>query len=202
MAIELASGKRAQLKAENRATILDAAREAFAELGYDAAGVRDVIRRTELASGTFYNYFPDKESVFRTVLDVSIRELRGRLREARGGAQTIEQFVGEGYRVLFEFLAEDRLLLELLKRNAGPIRAMFGDPVLGTGVEELLADIHAAVARGELPPLDANYLAGAMAGIGLELGLRMAERTPTDAAGAARFATELCLGGIARLGSA
>jgi AcrR family transcriptional regulator len=72
-ATAVASGKRAQLKAENRATILDAAREVLAELGYDAAGVSDVIRRTELASGTFYNYFPDKE-----------------------------------------FLAEDRLLLELL----------------------------------------------------------------------------------------
>jgi AcrR family transcriptional regulator len=199
---EVASGKRAQNKAENRATILDAAREVFAELGYDAASVRDVIRRTKLASGTFYNYFPDKESVFRAGLDVSIRELRGRLREARGAAQTIEQFVGEGYRVLFEFLAEVRLLLQMLKRNAGPIRSMFGDPVLGAGVQELLEDIEAAGARGELPPLDADYLAGAMAGIGLELGVRMAERSPTDAAGAARFATELCLGGIARIGSA
>jgi AcrR family transcriptional regulator len=197
----VARGKRAQSKVENRATILDAAREVFAELGYDAAGVRDVIRRTKLASGTFYNYFPDKESVFRAVLDVSIRELRERLREARGGARTLERFVGEGYRVLFEFLAEDRLLLELLKRNAGPIRMMFGDPLLGDGVEELLQDINAATARGELPALDANYLAGAMAGIGLELGVRMAERTPTDAAGAAHFATELCLGGIARLGA-
>ncbi len=43
----------------------------FAELGYDAAGVRDVIRRTDLASGTFYNYFPDKEAVFRAVIDES-----------------------------------------------------------------------------------------------------------------------------------
>jgi AcrR family transcriptional regulator len=199
---EPAVGKRAQNKAENRATILEAAREVFAELGYDAAGVRDVIRRTELASGTFYNYFPDKESVFRAVLDVSIRELRGRLRQARGDARTLEQFVGAGYRVLFEFLAEDRLLLELLKRNAGPIRSMFGDPVLGAGVDELLEDIEAAIARGELPQLDAQYLAGAMAGIGLELGVRMAERAPPDAEGAARFAAELCLGGIGRIGSA
>ena len=48
----VAGGKREQTKAHNRAAILAAAREVFAELGYDAAGVRDVIRRTELASGT------------------------------------------------------------------------------------------------------------------------------------------------------
>ena len=38
-----------------------------------------------------------------------------------------------------------------------------------------------------------------MAGVALELGVRMAERTPADAEGAARFATELFLGGIERL---
>jgi AcrR family transcriptional regulator len=195
----VAGGKREQTKAHNRAAILAAAREVFAELGYDAAGVRDVIRRTELASGTFYNYFPDKEAVFRAVVDESAQEVRRRLREARSGAQTLEQFVGDAYRAWFEFLVEDELMFELMQRNAGPIRALFGDPVLGSGVQELLDDITAAVARGDLPPHDADYMAGAMAGVALELGVRMAERSPADVEGAARFATDLFLGGIERL---
>ena len=45
-------------------------------------------------------------------------------------------------------------------------------------------------------------MAGAMAGVALELGVRMAERAPADVEGAARFATELFLGGIARLSAA
>jgi AcrR family transcriptional regulator len=195
-------GKRARTKAQNRAAILDAAREVFAELGYDAAGVRDVIRRTELASGTFYNYFPDKESVFRALLDVSAQEVRRRLRAVRSSARTLEAFVGDAYRAWFEFLVEDRLMFELLQRNAGVIRALFGDPILGAGVEELLDDLRSAMLRGDLPPIDADYMAGAMAGVALELGVRMAERDPADVEGAARFATELFLGGIARLGRA
>lgn len=195
----VAGGKREQTKAHNRAAILAAAREVFAELGYDAAGVRDVIRRTELASGTFYNYFADKEAVFRAVVDESAQEVRRRLRDARSGAQTLEQFVGDAYRAWFEFLVEDELMFELMQRNAGPIRALFGDPILGSGVQELLEDITAAIDRGDLPPHDADYMAGAMAGVALELGVRMAERSPADVEGAARFATELFLGGIARL---
>jgi AcrR family transcriptional regulator len=193
-------GKRARTKAQNRAAILDAAREVFAELGYDAAGVRDVIRRTDLASGTFYNYFPDKESVFRAVLDLSAQDVRRRLRAVRGSARTLESFVGDAYRAWFEFLVEDELMFELMQRNAGPIRALFGDPILGAGIDELLDDLQAAIARGDLPPLDADYMAGAMAGVALELGVRMAERDHADVDGAARFATELFLGGIARLG--
>ena len=194
------SGKRERTKAQNRAAILDAARSVFAELGYDAAGVRDVIRRTELASGTFYNYFPDKESVFRAVLDESAQEVRGLLREVRAGARTLEEFVGDAYRAWFEFLVQDSLMFELMQRNAGPIRAMFGDPILGAGVEELLDDLRAAIEQGDIPPLEADYMAGAMAGTALELGIRMADRRPADVEGAARFATELFLGGIERLG--
>jgi AcrR family transcriptional regulator len=59
-----AAGRRERTKAANRASILDAAREVFAEHGYEAASVRDIIRGTDLASGTFYNYFPDKDAIF------------------------------------------------------------------------------------------------------------------------------------------
>ncbi len=197
----MSATKRELTKANNRAAILDAAREVFAEVGYDAAGVRDVIRGTELASGTFYNYFPDKESVFRAVLDESAQEVRRRLRAVRASAQTLEEFVGDAYRAWFQFLVEDQLMFELMQRNSGTIRSMFGDPILGSGVDELLDDLRAAITRGDVPPLDADYMAGAMAGAALELGVRMAERDPPDTEGAARFATELFLGGISRLGA-
>jgi AcrR family transcriptional regulator len=195
------NGKREQTKAQNRAAILQAAREVFAEVGYDAAGVRDIVRHTQLASGTFYNYFPDKEAVFRAVLDESAQQVRRKLRAARARANTLEEFVGDAYRAWFEFLVDDELMFELMQRNAGPIRALFGDPILGAGVDELLEDLRDAVARGDLPPLDADYMAGAMAGAALEIGVRMTERRPPDVEGAARFATELFLGGIARLAS-
>jgi AcrR family transcriptional regulator len=192
--------KRAANKAHNRAAILAAAREVFAAHGYDGVGVRDLIGRTGLAAGTFYNYFPDKEAVFRAVLDDSAQRLRRRLRDVRRGARSPEEFVGDAYRALFAFLVEDRLALGLMRRNAEPIRAMFGDPVLGAGVRELHEDLARAIRQGDLPSVDADYLAGAMAGVALEVGTRMIERDPPDVAGAARFATDLFLGGIERLG--
>ena len=196
----LTDSKRERTKALNRAAILAAAREVLAEVGYDAAGVRDVIRRTRLATGTFYNYFTDKESVFREVLDESVKEVRGRLLAARAGARTLEEFVGDAYRAWFEFLVEDRMMFELIQRNTGTIRSMVGDPILGAGIQELREDLEAAISRGDVPALDVDYLTGAMVGAAFELAILMAERTPPDVAGAARFATTLFLGGIERLG--
>ena len=83
-----AVGRRERTKAANRAAILAAARDVFAEDGYDAAGVRDIIRRTDLASGTFYNYFPDKDAIFRALVEETGAEARRRVRAARRRAAT------------------------------------------------------------------------------------------------------------------
>ena len=53
--------------------ILEAARGVFAELGYGAATVRDIIRATTLASGTFYNYFKSKEEIYQAIRDEAAR---------------------------------------------------------------------------------------------------------------------------------
>ena len=201
MSAPVAASKREATKAANRAAILAAASEVFADLGYEAASIRDVIRRTDLAAGTFYNYFPDKESVFRALVSERVRPLRARLREARAGASSLEEFVRLGYRAYFGFIASDPDLFSLLRRNAGTIRSVMDAPVLDAGVEELLEDLRGATARGDLPPgVDADYLAGAMTGVGLEVAVRMVERRPMDVDGATQFATGLFLGGIARLG--
>src|SRR5947207_15365881 len=99
-----AAGRREATKQANRAAILEAARGVFAELGYGAATVRDIVRRTDLATGTFYNYFPDKESVLRALVEENAALIRSRLRTARARATTLEDFVREGYRVYFSYV--------------------------------------------------------------------------------------------------
>lgn len=190
-------GRRERTKQANRAAILTAAREVFAEIGYGAATVRDVIRRTDLAAGTFYNYFPDKESVFRALIEEAAVRGREAVRAGRGTARTLEEFVHSGYLAYFEFVAEDPVTFDLTRRNAGTFRAMFDEPTLGAGTVELREDLELAIARGMLPAdTDTDYLAAAMVGVGVEVGLRMLERDPVDPAGAATFATRLFLAGV------
>src|SRR5499427_6320090 len=89
------SGRREQNKAENRTALLKAARAVFAEMGYGAAGVRDIVRRTDLASGTFYNYFKDKDEIFEAVVAELSIELLRRQRQGMGRtrARTPEEFL-------------------------------------------------------------------------------------------------------------
>jgi AcrR family transcriptional regulator len=194
-------GRRAATKAANRAAILTAARAVFADLGYGGATVRDVIRRTDLASGTFYNYFPDKEALFRAVLQESAETVRARVQAARREAGSLEEFVAAGYREYFGFLASDPEAFKLMRRNSGTIRTMFDEPIFGAGIEELAADLRTAIDLGIVPPLNAGYMAAAMVGAALEVGVAMVKRDPPDVEGATHFATQVFLGGIERLGS-
>jgi AcrR family transcriptional regulator len=164
--------------------------------------VRDVIRRTDLASGTFYNYFPDKESLFRAVVEETAEKVRARVQAARREAGSLEEFVAAGYREYFTFLAEDPEAFALMRRNSGTIRAMFDEPVLGAGIDELAADLRTAMKIGIVPKVDPDYVAAAMVGAALEVGIAMIKREPPDVDGATEFATRVFLGGIERLGAA
>ena len=51
-------------KDAKRTAMMQAAVRVFAQKGYHAATVRDIVSEADVAIGTFYFYFPDKETLF------------------------------------------------------------------------------------------------------------------------------------------
>jgi len=193
------SGRREQTKQQNRQTILEAARQVFAELGYGATTVRDIIRATPLASGTFYNYFKSKEEVFQAIQDESALRIRPRLMEERAKAGSIEEFISRSFQTFLEYVAGDVQNFRALSRNADTLRVRMDTPEMVAGFDELRTDIETAIARGFFPPVDADYLMAALVGVAFEVAERMLRREPPDPAAAAAFATALFLGGVRAL---
>jgi len=186
-------GKRERAKAANREAILQAARRVFAQLGYEAATVRDIIRGTELASGTFYNYFRSKEEVFEALSDDGARRFRPLLRAARECATTFEDYLREAFGAYFHFL-----LSESEGRQADDRRPhMRNDtPDMIAVYEEVRLGIEDAIARGLAPRVDSDYLAHACIGLAQEVGEAMLQRSPPDPESAARFAAGLVFQGV------
>ena len=193
------SGRREQNKAENRAALLKAARTVFAEMGYGAAGVRDIVRRTDLASGTFYNYFKDKDEIFEAVVAELGLELLKRHRMGRARARTAEEFFRGHCSVYFRFAAEDPEILAFGRNNVTSIRMLMDKPDLQALSRQLHDDVAAAMERGVLPKVDIGYLVAALGGIVFEVSVSMVGRNPPDIDGATEFATRLMMGGLANL---
>ncbi|MGE4076580.1 MAG: TetR/AcrR family transcriptional regulator [Reyranella sp.] len=196
IAAEPRGGRREQNKAENRTALLKAARAVFAEMGFGAASVRDIVRRTDLASGTFYNYFKDKDEIFEAVVGELTGELLRRHHAGRARAATTEEFFRRHYAVYFDFIVEDAELLALARKNFTAIRTLLDKPDVRALAQALNDDIRAAMANGLLPRVDVPYLAAAMGGIAFEISVIMVARDPVDPAAAVEFATRLMMGGL------
>ena len=193
------AGKREQTKTQNRHAILEAARHVFAELGYGATTVRDIIRATPLASGTFYNYFKSKEEVFQAIQDESALRIRPRLREERAKADTIEEFISGTFHTFFEYVADDKHSFRAIRRNTDTLRVRMDTPETIAGFEELREDLETAIAKGLFPPVDADFLMASIVGVAFELAERMLRRDTPDPVSTAVFATALFLGGVRAL---
>ena len=61
--------KTRQKKDAKRTAMMQAAVRVFAQKGYHAATVRDIVSEADVAIGTFYFYFPDKETLFNHLFE-------------------------------------------------------------------------------------------------------------------------------------
>jgi Transcriptional regulator len=194
-----ASGKREQTKILNRQLILNAARQVFAELGYGAATVRDIIRATPLASGTFYNYFKSKEEVYQAIRDEVALAIRPRLHDERMKASSVEEFISCTFRTFFEYVADDRMNFRTIRHAADNTRVRMDTPEVIAGFEELREDIERAISKNLFPPVDPDLLMAAIVGVAFEVSERMLKTNPHEPKIAADFATALFLGGVRAL---
>jgi AcrR family transcriptional regulator len=194
-----AVGRREQSKAANRQAILDAARRVFAQLGYEAASVRDIIRGTDLASGTFYNYFKSKEEVFEALADDGARRFRPVLRAQREQATCFEDYIERAVRAYLTFLIGENRTGAHPTLDRGP-HVRSSTPEMIAVYEEVRDGVADAISRGNAPNVDADYLAAACIGVAQEVGDVMLKADPPDLAGAARFVTAFVLGGVRKAG--
>lgn len=195
---------REKQKQENRAKLIAAARKVFAEKGLAAATARDIVRETDLASGTFYNYFTDKEDAFRAVWEDFAEPARAAGREKRlQPGIGLEQRIYDAYRSWFELVAADPEMFALMRRNADVVAMMGAHDLFGEAVQELVEDMEQWVGEGELPAAARPWLphvARSIAGGGFQIAAHMADEGASDPDATARFCTRLLLDGLRSVG--
>jgi AcrR family transcriptional regulator len=197
----LAAGKRELTKQQNRRAILDAARAAFGELGYETATVRDIIRRTNLSVGAFYNYYRSKEEVYEALADDGAARFRPILRAQYEAATDFPSYIRGAIAAYYHFIVEEHEAWKIRRptgERVGPhLRTV--TPEIQAVFEQVRWSIADAVDRGHGPQVDAEYLAAACIAIAREVGDRMLERRPLDVPAAVEFAVQMILGGLPAL---
>ena len=137
-------------RAERRTAVLAAARRIFADKGYHATSIDDIIEAADIARGTFYLYFESKRAIFDELLDELFTTLAStvkRIEVGPGARPPVEQMDATVDRVM-QTLVENREMARILLREAVGIDDEF-DAKLAQFYGRIEALIVSAVQTGQ-----------------------------------------------------
>jgi AcrR family transcriptional regulator len=148
-------GARAKRSAERRDAILAAALDEFAARGFAATRLDDVARRADVAKGTIYLHFADKETLFQELIRMELSPVVAALENVSHAdipfravtSQLIEVFARE----IFETRRKDVIRLVITEGPRFPKLAEFYyREVISRVMETIRAMLRRAHERGEL----------------------------------------------------
>ncbi|MBI2939816.1 MAG: TetR/AcrR family transcriptional regulator [Chloroflexi bacterium] len=187
-------------KEATRQRILAAAIEVFADKGYHAAGVQDIVRASDTSKGAFYFHFPGKQEIFLALVDELAALLLDRTEAAIGQERGALAKVDAALRTVLAAFSDHRRLAKILLVDVGGV---------GPALDEKLLALHArfaatirrhldeALAEGSIPPLDTEVAAYAWVGAINEIVLRwLYTRQPDPLLAALPALREVLLRGI------
>ncbi|MAG31332.1 MAG: hypothetical protein CL908_10645 [Deltaproteobacteria bacterium] len=97
------SPRRERRRLEMRSRILEAALDRFREAGFETTTVAEICEAADVAYGTFFNHFPTKLDLLRTIADESQRALAENVEELSKEAGSTSEKLGP----LFELLTQN-----------------------------------------------------------------------------------------------
>ncbi len=163
--------KREDTKKANRETILRAGQQVFSEIGLDACNVRDIIRASELSTGTFYNYFQTKEEVFDELLDAIILDIHKQAREIWLGALQIsdDERMSHAFQEFFQIFQTNPEYLRFFLKNQHYVRDLRYNGKLSGLLKSLETDVESAIRTGKLPPFPVKLVTNILFGTVFEI---------------------------------
>ena len=191
--------KREENKKNNRSIIIKAGIEIFLKKGISQTTVRDIIRNTDLASGTFYNYFKSKEEVLIAALDESAIEIGQELRARRKKAKNLEEFVYSQIRPFFDFARDHSEIFMIMSSNLNDVQAFSVEtPMMTLELESLKEDIIIGIEEKILPDVDPDYFCSVIQSVaeGIAFTLVRKSMSTEDIDSAVKFCTNFIVAGI------
>ena len=155
---KITKGKREANKETNRIKIIESGIEIFSKKGISETTVRDIIRNTGLASGTFYNYFKTKEEVLIAAIDDAAYDLGKILEKGRKKASNVEEFIEFQVDPFFEMVSELPELFFIFSTNLEAVdRFTIQTPQMTLAIEDLKKDLEFAIKNKIIPDVDIDY---------------------------------------------
>lgn len=200
------TNKTRQKKDAKRTKMMQAAIRIFADKGYHDATIRDIVRASDVAIGTFYFYFPDKETLFIHLYEETADFLLQAIRQAVSSRLTFSQQIRSGIQSYVNIAVFEPAIVQLLLvGGAGAVaslvesRANFRQRLIDLWQRPL----DEAIESGQMPQQNSRRLAEAFAGAIDEVVLNLLNHPDPEAEAVQVIEdmTQFCLRATAYAGS-
>ena len=101
------------LESETRRHLLQAALKSFAERGYAATSVRQIVNAAKVSKPALYYYFKDKAGLFNALVEQAHDERFRLMEQAAGRGKTLAEKFEEIAAAIFDFSVRNRDLMRL-----------------------------------------------------------------------------------------
>lgn len=131
------SKRKEREKEARREAILDAAARIFSLKSFHEATLEEIASTAELAKGTLYNYFKDKQDIFASLLQRGHDEFLEALDDQRSSANTLGEFVGRVFDTILRVMDKNKYMERMVLTA--------GTHLTETGRDELISNWRRAV---------------------------------------------------------
>jgi AcrR family transcriptional regulator len=154
-----APNRGARRRARTRAALLQAARELFSEHGVEATRVGDITERADVAAGSFYNHFDDKEAIVEAILADAAEQQAQMVEAITAGLEDPAEVMAVAHRHFVRLAQTEPTFAQLVVRLDLSHRLM--TTTLGP---RAAADLGAGIAAGRFEVADVPVALHAMGG--------------------------------------
>ena len=178
---------------------MEAAGDLFADKGYHATSVADIVRHERVGKGVFYWYFSSKEELFGEILRRGLAGLRHAQADAIAGAEDPLTRIERGVRASMRYYITHRKLFGLFEMAAADDAFA---ALLRRGQETIVADtvrhLKDGIVEGVIRDADPHLLADCIVGVVNRLirTLVRGELDPAHAEEVIDSAVAFCLDGL------
>ncbi len=165
---QLATASSADLTADTRQRVLDAAEAVFAERGFGGATTREIAERAGIAKRMLFYYFASKEAVYRAVLERVVGGMVGIHEQFRSDPGPIG--LAEAMEGITHFAAANLSAVRVLTRemmDGGPYMAELAEQYLGPLFAAGAAEVERNMDAGIFRPGDPMHVLINVAGLTL-----------------------------------
>ena len=134
-------GKRASQKKQVRERLMSEGLALFSSHGLDKTTVTDIVEKSEIARGTFYNYFPDTQSLFDALIEDLNQNVRGAIQQTRRDSKNVYDYLYGTFKSYFDLIGTPRMIQFHILNQAQIRQSSYQSDIIKTIVKNLNRDL-------------------------------------------------------------